>query len=465
MDKKKILICIPSVWGVRNLIHSGLTKQFGEQYVLYYAVPTKGVTLLTSLGISKANIVELPEVTFSGKYKLISLLVSFSFIHKFPIKKNKIFKKVIRANAKNNFDYNTKIRPLKFLARLFTFKPAFNFIRKIETKLYLNEIPVGLKKELATINPDLTISTTFVTGNEFLITRYIQSLGKKTIAHVLSFDNITSRGYYPLEDFQHFMVWNDTMKNELIKYYGVKANNISITGTPQFDFHVRDEFKWDKQKLYSQIGLNINAPYFLYCANHLTLTPNEPELVEQIIDTCFNDDGLKHYQWVIRPHPLDDYKRWNNTVSKYKHVFFSEPWDNSINDESQFACPSIDEITLLSNSLIHSSVVLNIASTISIDAAICNKPVVCLGFHPNKTTIDYTTYEKFHYTHHYQPIIDTGSISLVLTIDELVNELHTIVNTPAYKQTERQALVNEYTVINKGHSAHIIANIIKQQCP
>ena len=60
----------------------------------------------------------------------------------------------------------------------------------------------------------------------------------------------------------------------------------------------------------------------------------------------------------------------------------NEPWPTYNKNYHNWGIPTVQDIIFYSNLIKHSSVVLNIASTVAIDAAILDIPTICLGFHP-----------------------------------------------------------------------------------
>jgi len=53
---------------------------------------------------------------------------------------------------------------------------------------------------------------------------------------ILSFDNITKRGWIPVI-FETYMVWNRDNKMQLERIYPqIQKERIVVTGAPQFDF-------------------------------------------------------------------------------------------------------------------------------------------------------------------------------------------------------------------------------------
>jgi len=59
-----------------------------------------------------------------------------------------------------------------------------------------------------------------------------------TLIHLLSWDNITSKGIFPVIPDQ-FILWGKVMYQELKEYYGTADEAVHICGVPHFDNHIR----------------------------------------------------------------------------------------------------------------------------------------------------------------------------------------------------------------------------------
>ena len=97
------------------------------------------------------------------------------------------------------------------------------------------------------------------------------------------------------------------------------------------------------------------------------------------------------------------------------------------------------------NSLInHCSIGINVASTVSLDLAVLNKPVINIAFNPPGENIYPNDYEKIYDFDHYKPIVESKAISLVKSTTELENEIKKYIKELNYLEKERKNLVNKF---------------------
>jgi hypothetical protein len=103
---------------------------------------------------------------------------------------------------------------------------------------------------------------------------------------------------------------------------------------------------------------------------------------------------------------------------------------------------------------------LNIASTVSIDAAITDTPVVCLGFHPTVKT-EGEFYNEVHFSEHYAPIMETKATPLANSVEELVSLVCEQLQNPVKLQNQRKVLKNRFLPTEIQSSASILLNALQ----
>lgn len=446
---------IPVVWNFRNILISGLSSELVESFEVYYGIPKVAFSTFKKNGVPDINLFELESARRGVIGTYIFRLLKRAHAHRNPVNTTEIFGKFKgqENKLKSKIIYSIP-------SSLFRSDVMFNFLQKIDSYLNLHSNR-SIVSKLKEISPAFVMSTANVVESEWPIFRVAQALGIKTYSHVLSFDNLTSRGYLPISEFDKYFVWNSRMKEELMEFYSVSSEKIFITGTPQFDFH--NEFI-SRENTLARIGLHLHERYIVYCANHFAISPNEPILLNHILKAFQSTEYLRNIRVVLRLHPMDDYNRWNEMLKLNPTVILSIPWKHEDSDSLFWGEPSAEDIVLFSNILRHGSVVLNIASTIAIDAAITDTPVVCIGFHP---TIEYESkfYNDVHYSKHYAAIMETKATPLINSLEGLVAEITDQLEFPDKLKLERNELKNRFKPQNIVSSKNLIKDILLSDNP
>jgi hypothetical protein len=437
--KPTILVSAPLSWSVRNVLRSGLYERLAERYRVMLGVTSEGKQSLMELGFKADELWELPLAQENRAHYALYSVLKQAHAERHSLDADRILQTWANRNARPRARLRDRV--FRFVARA-AGESALEAIRQRERAAFQRCVPSAVREFVERERPILALSTCYVVNWEWPVFRTLQTLGVPTATHVLSFDNLTSRGYLPIEGFDHYMVWNETMKVELERLYRVPGERITITGTPQFDFHVNDACIWSRQRTSQMLGLDPNRPYVAYCANHQALTPSEPELVAALLRAMQSDPELRDQQWLIRLHPMDDYSRWAPVQQQFSSVVVSEPWRPGTSGARSWAVPSLDDVALLGNTLRYASATLHIGSTIALDSAVVDTPVISVCFHPSASAVEGKFYRDVHYTRHYAPITRSGATVMATDLTTLRSALlDAIIRRPALSRA-RAALVS-----------------------
>lgn len=226
--------------------------------------------------------------------------------------------------------------------------------------------------------------------------REAQQQNLPVFASITNYDNIVNmgyRGYTP----DCLAVWSQQMADETIRLHGIPAEKIEITGPLQYDRFIqplsisRDDFLKSinldpaKKTIFFAGGVNITRYFEIYKL-----------FVEQSSRISSGS-----YNLVIRPYPhikLLGSPGWQvlEELFRKKGVYLSNPGsiDAAGDRRSEFQQDlnmdeGPDELAYL---LHYSDVMINYFSTISLEAAICDLPVIHLGYDV------YTYGHRFHMT-------------------------------------------------------------------
>jgi CDP-glycerol glycerophosphotransferase (TagB/SpsB family) len=124
-----------------------------------------------------------------------------------------------------------------------------------------------------------------------------------------------------------------------------------------------------------------------------------------------------------------------------------------------------DDMEHLANSLYHAAVVITTTSTISIDAARFDKPIINMAFDGwEKRPFHKSVRRKFTRHHaHYQPIVKSGGVYIVNTFDEMPAAINRYLEHPEYEQEGRARIVREQCQFTDGKSGERIGKALLAQ--
>jgi hypothetical protein len=337
----------------------------------------------------------------------------------------------------------------------------FDPLVRAAERLYHRQYDIGdVKAQLEQNRPDLLWSTFCVTTFEYPYIAAARELGIPVVTSILSFDNLTSRGRLP--EFDHYMVWCEGMRDQLLGLYPyVEPDRVTVTGTPQFDFHRRPEFRWDRAATLGRLDIPADSRYVLYSTSAEVLAPDEPRLVQQIADVMRSRDELKNHWLVVRLHPLDDGRRWKELATRSDHVALSSAWDEWPEPDGWTLSSSQDQARLVST-IAHCDACVNVASTMSLDAAILDRPVINIDFLHEPDAAHEILYEEYG-ADHYRPLVESGGVSVAHDWNELASALAQAVSDPGRDAERRAAMVRRECGVIDGGAAERVARVLLGQ--
>ncbi|MBK8782845.1 MAG: hypothetical protein IPO22_13795 [Anaerolineales bacterium] len=198
---------------------------------------------------------------------------------------------------------------------------------------------------------------------------YVKSarkLGIPTIASVLSWDNLVSKGTYLVKP-EWLFVWNQNLVEEAVRLHEFSRESIFTVGAPVYDPWFEITPALNRGQFCGQSGLNPAVPFILFLGSSPTITELDVELIKALMTHLEKIDADKRPSILIRPHP---YNPFDMTV-------FENDWVKVF--PKQGGRPDMDDTRqTYFESLYYSAVVIGVNTTGFLDAAIVDKPCVTL---------------------------------------------------------------------------------------
>lgn len=269
------------------------------------------------------------------------------------------------------------------------------------------------------------------------VIRAAQRAGIRTAAFCFSWDNLTSQGRM-MPTYDHYLVWNEAIKADLQRIYpGIRSDDVTVTGTPQFDFHFRPELAWSREALCARLGLDPARPYAIYSTSMPYHTPEEPRVVAAIADALRGMKGVDRPQLVVRVYPKDTSGRFTALAAEGLPDVVFPPVDWELN----WLTPTLDDCALFSNLLRHCALGINVASTVSLELCMFDKPAINIAFDPPGADIRPISYARYYEFDHYRPVAQSGAIDVVRDPADLSRSLQRAFDAPEERASAREALV------------------------
>jgi hypothetical protein len=263
-----------------------------------------------------------------------------------------------------------------------------------------------------------------------------QWLGIPTATFLFSWDNLTSQGRILLP-YTYYLVWNEEIGEKLREIYpAIRREQVFVTGTPQFDFHFRPEYHWSREEYCARVGADPSRPIVLYTtgmANHIA---GEPQIVERLGGMLREMKGFGPPQLMVREYAKGPSGLFEDLKRRCPEILFPEvPW------ERNWLTPMPEDAYLLANMLRHAAVGINVASTISLELCMFDRPVINVSYLAPGVNppFDYRRYYGFE---HYRPVVESGAIMVAESEEQMAGMLRKALAEPDAGSEERRALLS-----------------------
>ncbi|MDQ3071898.1 MAG: hypothetical protein M3Q97_01350 [Bacteroidota bacterium] len=440
ITKTKILLVLPRGEAIRNFIWSGTSDHLRKSCEVYIlsVVPNKQIEqILKSKSDGFYEIHGKDDVKVLGYVRDWLDVVHGRWLwsgaakHRWKLRDfeaSTITQKIKRWVKKNSalpFSNRTGLQVLSSVENV------------LSEKLFPSKPYLQLLKD---IDPDLVFNGSHIhSRNSVPVMHAARKLGITTATFLFSWDNLTSQGRI-MPYYDHYLVWNDQIANDLLKIYGsVRRQQVHITGTPQFDFHFQKDKLWSREEYCKKVGVDPQRPIVLYTTGMANAYPGEDVTVEGIADMLLEYPIEKRPQLVVRVYPKDNTNRFVPLRNRRPDISFPDiPW------EVNWLTPLMEDLELWTNMLQHCEVGINIASTVSLELCMFNKPVINVSYNPRGMDIYPADFTMYYDWDHYKPIVDSKALYIATSEEQMAEYIKLALNDPDDRKIERENLINNF---------------------
>jgi hypothetical protein len=195
--------------------------------------------------------------------------------------------------------------------------------------------------------------------------RAARAMGRRTGVCVFSWDHLSSKALLRLVP-DRVLLWNETQSQEAIRWHGIPAERIAVTGAQCYDQWFGRAPARDRGAFCTAVGLDPRRPVLLYVCSVMTPNPYESRFVQRWIAEIRNspDPRLRDAGILVRPHPerMEEWagvslERFGNTA-----LYGSNPVSPQAQDD-------------YFDSLYHSHAVTGLVTSAFLEAAVVGRSV------------------------------------------------------------------------------------------
>ena len=230
-------------------------------------------------------------------------------------------------------------------------------------------------------------------------------LALPTVGYVASWDHTVGKGIVS-PHVTRYVVQNDLMRDDLVRFHGVPVERIVVTGWPQTDVFREQRPRSEYADLLSGYGLAATRPVVLVAGNTPTNAPYEDRFVERLVAWHAGLSTAGRPQLLFRPHPRD--RDWETRFASA----LTGP-DVAVQE------PSYADMEILATLLQQVDCVVANAGTILLDALVNDRPAVCVLYDEGAPAGTHLA-ELNVMGRHYDELIRSGAFLRARDFEEVV---------------------------------------------
>lgn len=439
-ERPRILLLTSSLLVDRVFLYTGLIGSLNKTCNVTIWASSAGDDQNASIWSKTDALVErFPKVTPFREfpYNFLRRLNEFVWDYRFPLSSRISMRKHVRDKQ-----LQISIRSLKIPAFILAKLRAEEFFENNLEKCLLNyPRSEEAERRLLKLLPSAIVTTGPFQFEQPAIFAAAKKLGIPTIAYIPSWDNVTTKNRM-LFKYDGYVVWSDQIKKELHEVYPYTKNKPTyIVGAPQYDIFKQEKFYQSREEFCQEQKLRADLPIIVYAVG----SPNFLQEHHGAIDFAKRVAAgeLGNVQVLVRPHPIHDNAELKEVFEKFGPSVRLQHTPNAgkkVFERSQ----DENQITEWVNTFKHADVVVNLSSTVTIDAALFDRPVVNLDFDPQPGQPDQELINDInHKWNHFTPVAKSGGVWLVKSFDETADAVRTYLKNPALHRAGRRK-ISEY---------------------
>ncbi len=298
--------------------------------------------------------------------------------------------------------------------------------------------------------PSLVVSGDPLRPGDANLVAAARKRGIPSLGSVRSWDNIQK---HLRTRADALTVWNGINAREAVTIDQYRREQVTQVGAPQLDVYFSES---RRQLSKADLGLNPDKKTLLLATSSFTYESDQTYLVDTLIDAVRSGAIRQPLQIVLRLHPDDRVGRY----LKYRHapeVILDIPerylttlgWTMTTGDLERMAAL-----------VRHADVMVNFATTVTLEAAIVDTPTLLVAFSP----IDPDEMQRYvlelHFKMHYRALVERDLVPIAWNRDQLVDWVNRYLDDPSLYRSQRHAIAREWVQFTDGRSGERLGEAI-----
>ena len=314
----------------------------------------------------------------------------------------------------------------------------------------------GATALLKTHRPDAVFAAHLFDDAEIAILREAARLYIPTVGFINSWDKLTARSairFLP----DRLIVFNDIVKREAMTHADMPEERITVSGIPQYDQYISDT-PIAREEFCRAHGLDPAKQIILFAPMGRAFSDSDWDVIDLLHQITGAGSPVKPVELFVRFQPNDFFDE--REIPKRPWLKYAYPGTRFGTSRGGDWDMSFQELANLTATLAHSALLVCYASSMSVDAACFNKPVININFELKPSSLPGKSPTQYYATEHYRNILATGGVRLVENPNELVQWINRYLADPSLDRESRMRLVREQCGVMDGKAGERIAETV-----
>jgi hypothetical protein len=277
-----------------------------------------------------------------------------------------------------------------------------------------------------------------------------------------SWDNFTNK-LLPVRRVDRLIVWNDLMRDQAVGLHGYRPEEIRVAGTPQWDLYFKSGPVTPRETFFRRVGADPSRKLITLTTTPRELYPHHDHVLRVLVRALENRAWRHDAQILVRLHPRDEVEPYDQFRGAPR-VIVEKPFRSTVKAGDGLAVDITAESQQhLADTMRYSDVVVNVASTIAIEAAIFDTPVVNIAFDGETPSPWEKSARRYYRFTHYVNITRHGAVRVAEQPDALVEEIGKYLDDPSRDREGRRRVVLEQCQFLDGRSAERVASFVADE--
>ena len=276
------------------------------------------------------------------------------------------------------------------------------------------------------------------------------------VGMVRSWDNLTAKGLVAVVP-DVLVVNNEIVRDEAMRLHGIPQERIRIVGIPHYDRYLSGAAH-SREVFAKEVGLRPDERFVLYAPTgdrYLGANTLDSYIIRQLAG--FLPPG---YRLLVRMPPSDSVRL--DPAALPPQAILHRPGRHLSGSATRFKLNELspDDDAVLRDTLAYAEIVVAGPSTIIIDAAVFDTPVIAIGFDERGGRPYHGSIRRYYDYDHFRPVIASGGVRLARSERELGELVAKYLAEPALDREGRGRIVAEQCWRFDGRSSRRLAALL-----